>query len=917
MASLPASLTYNSERPRGFPSDQQVTRFYPQNGLQAISNNDTVRINVRIPNGFWDPYSAYINIEADITGADDNSMQQIDSSAHSFFSGLVIWSNGVEIERINEYDVLANILIDMQLSSEGRYSHSYMGVGYSNETHRKEWTPPSQFRQNRTVFDFNTNQVTGGALVNIVGGPRTSASGSYPTTSQYTQMWSGQNITNIGLPSGTSASNIGVPMVVSHQPSFLKHAFKPFINYDVMQDVPPLDDVETSIRSCWSNCAYNVITQSVQDSLDTTNVYSTTGAVIGDNSLIGVSAPYSYSFANSAFEETFSTTIPTQSLRNGVPKFGIQTRSTYCVPILSGIFGCLMPKSSYRFIPIGAFGEVIFEFRMSPYAMFTSGYTDLWYVDGSRRQAKRNYRLNKLEIVAEICKFDNDVTQIIGSQLEQGVVLHTNSWWNCVNYNVAANSIPPTVSINVGFQSLKALFWSFYPTDYQRYSFCRKLYRICQSITGYQLRVGTSFIPSQPVKGNAGNVIPSNSSTNTQYGGFDNSEFVVQLHKAFGKFMDIKSTPFISQTNFAINDRYYDPAATEGIWPRTVTLNGNAWSVPFGPFWCNFRLNIGAQLPISTLYQSGLNISNVYDAQGGMIWGPYVSNLDLYYWVEIMQNYVALAVPNLPSTPPGVSTFVCLLAPFFATFDISGENTSTNGAIGQTSASGTNTNLFIYSADKFMDYNLVGHQGLYRNNKWLTLPSRVGTGTFTTNGASCPPNIGFQINAAPGNTTVTAPYTATTQPLNTFLDVTVVPTSLAADLNGPYISMDENLNVPHGYAVNRNNVQGVLTNIYTKMYRTVNPSNISTAISTAIGYPIFHENRCIGKALYGLDLESLDRETNVLSGINTTTTRPFDLLLEYDSSSGFFKRDSVMQVFGLFDMFVKISSAGIEVMGRS
>ena len=35
-----------------------------------------------------------------------------------------------------------------------------------------------------------------------------------------------------------------------------------------------------------------------------------------------------------------------------------------------------MPKESYKYIPMKALQELIIEFRLSPYAMFTSGYAD-------------------------------------------------------------------------------------------------------------------------------------------------------------------------------------------------------------------------------------------------------------------------------------------------------------------------------------------------------------------------------------------------------------------------------------------------------------------------------------------------------------------------------------------------------------
>jgi len=42
----------------------------------------------------------------------------------------------------------------------------------------------------------------------------------------------------------------------------------------------------------------------------------------------------------------------------------------------------------------------------------------------------------------------------------------------------------------------------------------------------------------------------------------------------------------------------------------------------------------------------------------------------------------------------------------------------------------------------------------------------------------------------------------------------------------------------------------------------------------------FYENRCVGRAVYGLDLDAINYEMGVTSGINTTVNRPFLLSLE-------------------------------------
>lgn len=112
MASIVDHIVYNSVKPVGYPSTIKQGRFLPQSFFGSVNSNDIVRFIINGP-GFWDPYSAYINIEIDVAGMDANTVQQLDGSAHSFINELIIYNAGTEIERISEYDVIADILHDM------------------------------------------------------------------------------------------------------------------------------------------------------------------------------------------------------------------------------------------------------------------------------------------------------------------------------------------------------------------------------------------------------------------------------------------------------------------------------------------------------------------------------------------------------------------------------------------------------------------------------------------------------------------------------------------------------------------------------------------------------------------------------------------------------------------------------------
>lgn len=69
-----------------------------------------------------------------------------------------------------------------------------------------------------------------------------------------------------------------------------------------------------------------------------------------------------------------------------------------------------MPKESYKYIPMKALQELILEFRLNPYAMFTSGYADgiNTFANGSTLgttnfpMLSRVFRITKFEINVEM-----------------------------------------------------------------------------------------------------------------------------------------------------------------------------------------------------------------------------------------------------------------------------------------------------------------------------------------------------------------------------------------------------------------------------------------------------------------------------------------------------------------------------------
>lgn len=71
----------------------------------------------------------------------------------------------------------------------------------------------------------------------------------------------------------------------------------------------------------------------------------------------------------------------------------------------------------------------------------------------------------------------------------------------------------------------------------------------------------------------------------------------------------------------------------------------------------------------------------------------------------------------------------------------------------------------------------------------------------------------------------------------------------------------------------------------------------------AASAPLFHENRCVGRAVYAMNLETLNQDYSVISGMNTINNRPFEINLKSDSLNSF-TRPYTMYVFCNYDMLI-------------
>lgn len=255
-----------------------------------------------------------------------------------------------------------------------------------------------------------------------------------------------------------------------------------------------------------------------------------------------------------------------------------RTYLSFSFPLLSAIFGSLIPPDTYRYIPLAAFEDLVFEIKLNPFAFYTSGFATFNATSNSlpdpcaispttynataasnqNTQLARTWQISKIELNCDILSFQQSIETQIENQFASsadGIIIQTCGWCSGPTYTFSNNSqVQGTYALNMGFNSLKGLFFVFNPLDYQKYTFCRKLFRINANLTKFQVQLGQDLLPVEGVKGHAGYV---NASASSKYQ--CNKNFLINLFKAFNKLHDMRGNCIITPLNFAINDRPYDP----------------------------------------------------------------------------------------------------------------------------------------------------------------------------------------------------------------------------------------------------------------------------------------------------------------------------------------------------------------------
>lgn len=547
--SIPPEVTYDRLPPMGYPNSIKIQRFMPTTN-SINSPGDIIRFNINT-GGYWDPYSAYINLEVDISQEstlDNYDVLQVDSSASSFISELVITCKGGELERITEYDVLANIIDDISLNNEQRQSRDIQGLGNNTRAFNKKigsLYPDSINTLSRTVTETSglaTSLALSTTKYSIVG-PKPWV---FPNVDEDDKKTIDLTNCDAFSDSTTDEYRLLQRSMYIHTPG-------------------TLTKVNSSVGT--GGVCHGII-QNLGGNFSTFYYSNNSGNLSTRSWNNGINGIFDNDLCQGCFEPFFSKEITIGGFKDGYWQPIKPQKRQFCIPLYSGVLGLLMPKSSYKYLPMLALEDLVLEFRLNPYAMFTSGYKpcsgSTWIVSNTDDitkygQIPRKWKITKFEIVVEMLSFDKNIDNMVTSALnsESGIVFHTTSWFLGPQYSIPAGTTPSgTYQLNLGFESLKTLLIMFIPSDYLKYSFCRKLYRVNCGITSLQLRIGMDVYPSLPIKGHSG----TSGAISSDYEYANNNEYLIALYKAFQKFQNKDEDCSINSNNFAVNERYWNPA---------------------------------------------------------------------------------------------------------------------------------------------------------------------------------------------------------------------------------------------------------------------------------------------------------------------------------------------------------------------
>jgi hypothetical protein len=536
---LPRGIRYDNAPTQSLPCKSKIWRFQPQVTTTGFVQQQTQIIFNINTDDFIDPYTCYLAFQIDVSSSPhylDNgstaqtpaALWQLDKCGHSLVSMMYITAKGqTEIERIMEYDTLGGILQDMSYSEWDTHQRFQEGVGGQQDCSSAKAGMGGYFTAG---FTSGGNPMGLGRNGFIPGKNNDffeclSNGGSYP----YSYLPNHQSLTSLpSIPCG----------------NHIKYDFGKCPQTKLVRGV-------------------NAYQSWIQAGFTATNWEAYIGTTATAWQILGFDADATSNFSNGSAEVILSGQIGQNAIDQGTPTAQLTPFNAWInTPLLSGIFGILVPPEHYKLVPTGAFGDLQFYFTLSPYAFFSNV--------NSADPTYRYYKLSKIELVCELVRFEQNVNEAIYGALDGGAIYwNTSSYWLGPVFNLVSGQLPSSIQLNLGFNSLRTLIWCYIANDYQSTSGARKQFRLSMNLTSAQINIGTEKYPELPITGNAGCLY------NTKNGTC--ADFYQHLLRAFDKLFIANDAYSVGMANFAINQRdwSYYPGYTGINTEFTTPTAGN------------------------------------------------------------------------------------------------------------------------------------------------------------------------------------------------------------------------------------------------------------------------------------------------------------------------------------------------------
>lgn len=511
-----SAISYSDLPETVVPGRTKITQINPNGNFNgAISAGQTVTFQLGGMDGFLDPYDTYVKISISFANntnlANDssyiNKIVQLDGSASSLFSQLLLLHGNDELERIQEYDSISNVLNDMDFSHDGRGNREYEGVGgYTSSNLPTPMTtacavPFSNSGANTPVKMWGPNQYM-----------------SYFLDFNSRSTPFGSNLNSFVNAAATPTANGGINYCSNHPIINHRYAFQ-------------LIGIGGDVGCTFSNGTVNA---------EFCNDFTAANGGTTNSASTGPLRYFDPQFGHTGMEPFFSQVVAQRYLYNGFLKVDNITTATYCVPLNSGFIGRVMPPENYKMLPLWLMPALRLELQFAQHAFFTS-----WY---STNQGARLYQVTDVKLMTTLLEPTPAVKEFVNNQVEsKGIKIPSQSFTMGPRNTVFNGGISPTTPINLAFASLRNIFFFYYPNDYLASTAARKHYRLSMAITSMQVRIGTDFYPQLPIQGNGG----------TNLGNVNNYEFIRFLYACFGKHCSPRDCAINAQ-NFAVNCRAYD-----------------------------------------------------------------------------------------------------------------------------------------------------------------------------------------------------------------------------------------------------------------------------------------------------------------------------------------------------------------------